>query len=127
MAPHLLENGVVIMLTASVFFAIFDALAKYLTISFSAGEIVFARFAFGLIVTFHTLFQEKSWLGKRDFFLLILRGLSGIGTFYLTLLAFKVDTLSVTMILFFTNPLWSLLLSVYFLDDPSPGRGWCAL
>ena len=75
MAPHVFENGIVIMLTASVFFAIFDALAKYLTGSFSAGEIALARFAFGLIVTFHTLFKEKSWLEKRDFFLLILRGL----------------------------------------------------
>ena len=117
MAPHVFENGVVIMLTASVFFAIFDALAKYLTSSFSVGEIALARFAFGLILTFHTLFNEKSWLEKRDFFLLILRGLSGIGTFYLTLLAFKIDTLSVTMILFFTSPLWSLLLSAYFLDE----------
>jgi len=117
MVPHVFENGIVIMLTASVFFAVFDALAKYLTSSFSAGEIVLARFAFGLIVTFHTLFKEKSWLKKRDFFLLILRGLSGIGSFYLTLLAFKIDTLSVTMILFFTSPLWSLLLSAYFLDE----------
>jgi drug/metabolite transporter (DMT)-like permease len=112
-----LENGVVIMLTASVFFAVFDALAKYLTSSFPVAEIAFARFAFGLIVTFHTLFKEKSWFEKRDFFLLILRGVAGFGTFYLTLLAFETDTLSVTMILFFTNPLWSLLLSAYFLEE----------
>ena len=71
MAPHVFENGVVIMLTASVFFAIFDALAKYLTSSFSVGEIALARFAFGLLLTFHTLFNEKSWFEKRDFFLLL--------------------------------------------------------
>jgi len=117
MAPHLSENGIVIMLAASVFFAVFDVLAKYLTSSFPVAEIAIARFAFGLLMTFHTLFNEKSWLEKRDFFLLILRGLSGIGTFYLTLLAFELDTLSVTMILFFTSPLWSLLLSAYFLDE----------
>ena len=117
MAPHVFENGVVIMLTASVFFAVFDALTKYLTSSLPVGEIALARFAFGFIVTFHILFKEKSWLDKRDFLLLIVRGLSGIGTFYLTLLAFEVETLSVTMILFFTNPLWSLLLSAYFLNE----------
>jgi drug/metabolite transporter (DMT)-like permease len=117
MAPHVFENGVVIMLAASVFFAVFDALAKYLTSSFPVAEIAIVRFAFGVLMTFHTLFKEKSWLDKRDFFLLILRGLSGIGTFYLTLLAFELETLSVTMILFFTNPLWSLLLSTYFLDE----------
>ena len=117
MAVQVFENGIVIMLTASVFFAIFDALAKYLTSSFSAGEIAFARFAFGLLMTFHTLFNEKSWLEKRDFFLLILRGLSGFGTFYLMLLAFEIDTLSVTMVLFYTIPLWSLLMSTYFLDE----------
>ena len=117
MAPRFFENGVVIMLAASVFFAVFDALAKYLTSSFSAGEIVFARFAFGVLMTFHTLFKEKSWLEKCDFFLLILRGVSGFGTFYLTLLAFRTATLSVTMVLFYTIPLWSLLLSAYFLDE----------
>ena len=117
MAPHVFENGVVIMLAASFFFAVFDALAKYLTSSFPVAEIAIVRFAFGVLMTFHTLFKEKSWLDKRDFFLLILRGLSGIGTFYLTLLAFELETLSVTMILFFTNPLWSLLLSTYFLDE----------
>ena len=117
MAPHVFENGIVIMLTASVFFAVFDALAKYLTISFSIGEIAFARFAFGLVMTFHTLFKEKSWFEKRDFFFLIFRGLSGFGTFYFMLLALEIDTLSVTMVLFYTSPLWSLLLSAYFLDE----------
>ena len=33
------------------------------------------------------------------------------------LLALEIDTLSVTMVLFYTSPLWSLLLSVYFLDE----------
>ena len=117
MAPHVFENGIVIMLTASVFFAVFDALAKYLTISFSIGEIAFARFAFGLLMTFHTLFKEKSWLEKRDFLLLILRGLSGFGSFYLLLLAFEIGTLSVSMVLFYTIPLWSLLMSIYFLEE----------
>jgi drug/metabolite transporter (DMT)-like permease len=117
MAPHVFENGIVIMLVASVFFAIFDLLAKYLTSSFSAGEIAFARFAFGFLMTFHTLFKEKSWLEKRDFFLLILRGLSGFGTLSLLILAFQIETLSVTMVLFYTIPLWSLLMSTYFLDE----------
>jgi len=117
MAPHVFENGIVIMLTASVFFAIFDALAKYLTNSFSVGEITFARFAFGLLMTFHTLFKEESWIEKRDFCFLILRGVTGFGTFYFMLLALEIDTLSVTMVLFYTCPLWSLLLSAYFLDE----------
>jgi hypothetical protein len=38
------DNGIVIMLEACFFFAVFDSLTKYLIGSFTTGEIVFVRF-----------------------------------------------------------------------------------
>ena len=117
MTSHFSENGFLMMMGACVFFAIFDGLTKHLTNSWSPGQIAVVRFAFGAVVMFPTLFREKLWQSSRDFSLLVLRGVLGAGTFYVTLLAFKMGTLSVTMVLFFTNPLWSLFLSAYFLDE----------
>lgn len=111
------DNGIVIMLEACFFFAVFDSLTKYLIDSFTTGEIVFVRFCFGAIMMLPSLLRQRSAIRSKDYFLLMLRGLSGAGTFYLTLLAFRSGPLSVTMVLFFTNPLWALFLGALFLKE----------
>jgi drug/metabolite transporter (DMT)-like permease len=111
------DNGIVIMLEACFFFAVFDSLTKYLVGSFTTGEIVFVRFAFGALMMLPSLLRQRIGLRGNDYFLLIFRGLSGAGAFYLTLLAFRSGALSVTMVLFFTNPLWALLLGAVFLKE----------
>jgi drug/metabolite transporter (DMT)-like permease len=117
MASVLLDNGIVIMLEACLFFAAFDSLTKYLVNSFTTGEIIFVRFCFGALMMFPTLLRQKIWIGRSNFFLLLLRGLSGAGTFYLTILALRNGALSVTMVLYFTNPLWALFLGALFLEE----------
>ena len=112
-----LDNGIVIMLEACFFFAVFDSLTKYLVDFFPSGQIVFVRFCFGAIVMLPSLFRQRIKIRKVDFFLLMLRGLSGAATFYLTILAFQSGALSVTMVLFFTNPLWALFLGAFFLSE----------
>ena len=111
------NNGILIMLGASGFFAVFDSLVKYLTGSFTTGEIAFVRFGFGALMMFPSLLQQRLWLDKRDFSLLILRGLMGAGAFFSFILSLQTATLSVTVILFFTSPLWALFMGTYFLDE----------
>jgi drug/metabolite transporter (DMT)-like permease len=117
MASIFFDNGLLIMLEACVFFTVFDSLTKYLVDSFTMGEIAFVRFGFGALVMFPSLLQQRFRINRRDFFYLVLRGLLGAGAFYLTILAFQIGALSVTMVLFFTNPLWALLMGALFLKE----------
>ncbi len=112
-----LDNGIVTMLEACFFFAVFDSLTKHLVQFFPSGQIVFVRFCFGALVMLPSLLRQRLSIRKVDFFLLVLRGLSGAAAFYLTLLAFRSGALSVTMVLFFTNPLWALFLGAIFLGE----------
>lgn len=111
-------NGVIIMLAASGSLAIFDGLTKYLAVFFSAGEIALVRFGFGALVMLPVLLRQKGWFGKRDFSLLILRGLLGVGVFYAVILAFQAGApISVTMVLFYTGPVWTLLMGALLLGE----------
>ena len=117
MASLFLDNGIVIMMEACFFFAIFDSLMKFLVNTFSMSEIAFVRFAFGALMMVPLLLRQEFRITRGDFFFLILRGLSGVGAFYATLLAFRSGALSVTMLLFFTNPLWALFMGALFLGE----------
>jgi drug/metabolite transporter (DMT)-like permease len=114
---HIAGNGVLTMLVASCSLAIFDGLTKYLVAFYSAGEIGFVRFGFGALVMLPVLFRQKAWFGRRDFSLLILRGLLGAAVFYCLILAFQVGTISVTMVLFYTSPVWALLMGALLLRE----------
>ena len=116
------DNGIAIMLEACFFFAVFDSLTKYLVNSFSMGEIAFVRFGFGAVMMFPSLVQQRLGIRRKDFFLLLFRGLSGAGAFYLTLLGFQSGALSVTMVLFFTCPLWALFMGALFLEEHLTGE-----
>ena len=111
------ENGILVMLGSSLSFAIFDSLVKYLVGSFSAAEIAFARFGFGALTMLPSLFRETGWRNRRDLPLLILRGLTGTGAFYTFMFALQTTPLSVTVVLFFTSPIWALFMGTYFLDE----------
>ena len=112
-----LENGVVIMLEACFFFAIFDTMAKYFVQSFTMGEVAFVRFGFGALMMAPSLLRNWSGIAKKDYFWLVLRGLMGAMAFYLYFLALQTGTLSMTMVLFFTSPFWALLMGALFLRE----------
>jgi drug/metabolite transporter (DMT)-like permease len=122
MASVFFDNGIAIMLEACFFFAIFDSLTKYLVNAFTLGEIVFVRFCFGAVMMLPFLLRQRLGIRRKDLILLLLRGLSGAGTFYLTLLAFLSGALSVTMVLYFTCPLWALFLGALFLKEHLTGE-----
>jgi drug/metabolite transporter (DMT)-like permease len=105
------------MLSASGFYAVFDSLNKYLTGIFTPGEIAFARFGLGALVMFPSLLQQTLWRDRRQTAYLVVRGLLGAGAFYALILALRTSHLSVTMVLFYTNPVWALFLAAYFLRE----------
>ena len=100
-----------------LFFAVFDSLTSDLDWLLTMGAICFVLFCFGAIMTLPSPLRQRLTIRSEDYPLLILRALSGAGTFYLTLLAFRSGALSVTMVLFFTNPLWALFLGALFLKE----------
>lgn len=110
------------MLEACLFWTASDSLSKYLVSSFTMGEIAFVRFSFGAVMMFPALIQQRLGIRWKDFFLLLLRGLAGVGSFYFTLLGFQSGALSVTMILFYTCPLWALFMGALFLEEHLTGE-----
>ena len=111
------ENGILVLLASCIFFAVFDSLIKYLLDSFTMGQIAFVRFGFGALMMLPALMKQRFGITRQDFFYLVLRGLLGAAVFYTTLRAFQVGTLSVTMVLFYTNSLWALFMGAFFLDE----------
>jgi drug/metabolite transporter (DMT)-like permease len=111
------ENGIFIFLGACLLFAVFDSLTKYLVDSFSPGDLAFFRFCFGALLTFPFLFRQRFWLDKGDLSLLILRGLLQTGVFYSMILSLRTSTLSLTMLLFYTSPVWALFMGAFFLKE----------
>jgi len=118
MDSRIAGNGVIIMLAASGSLAIFDGLTKYLAAFFAAGEIALVRFGFGALAMFPFVLRQKVWFGRRDLSLLILRGLLGVGVLYAVILAFQAGaTISVTMVLFYTAPVWALLMGALLIGE----------
>lgn len=75
----LAHNGVLIMLSASGFYAVFDSLNKYLTGIFTPSEIAFARFGLGALVMFPSLLQQTLWRDRRETAYLVVEGSWGQG------------------------------------------------
>jgi drug/metabolite transporter (DMT)-like permease len=114
---RLTTNGIAILIGACCFFTVSSSLLKHVTGTFSAGEIALARFGIGALILSPLLLYQKISLDKRDLFFLTLRGLSGALTFYAFVLALKFSSLSVTVMLLFTSPIWALLLGASFLKE----------
>jgi drug/metabolite transporter (DMT)-like permease len=114
---RLTTNGTAILIGSCCLFAVSNSLVKQVTGSFSTGEIALARFGIGALILSPLLLYQKISLDKRDVFFLTLRGLSGVLTFYAFVLALKHSSLSATVMLLFTSPVWALLLGAGFLKE----------
>jgi len=111
-------RGPAALFGATVVFAIFDSMLKYLTHHLPAGEIILVRFSLGLIISAPFMIRHVRSLDARSLVLLITRGLlGGMGLFSL-LHAFRLGTLSGSMVLLSTNPIWALILSALLLREP---------
>ncbi len=111
-------KGPAALFSAAGFFALFDTTLKYLSLRLPSGEIVLVRFLLGLIISAPSLIRHTKHLDVRSMILLITRGLFGGLAIFSLLQAFRLGTLSGSMVLFFTNPIWTLLLSALLLREP---------
>ena len=114
---RLTTNGTMILFGACGLFAVSNSLVKQVSGAFSTGEIAFARFGISALILSPLLFYQKIPLDKRDLFFLTLRGLSGVLTFFAFVLALKHSSLSVSVMLLFTSPVWALVLGAVFLKE----------
>lgn len=110
-------NGIAIMLGACGCYTFFNLFAKHLVNQLSVGEMGFARFGFGALMMTLVLSRRGSWSHKADFRFLIFRGLLQSGIFFAMLLSYRVSTLSMTVVLYYTSPAWALFFGAYFLDE----------
>ena len=117
--------GILWMLAASVFFVSLDATAKYLTHSYSAVEITWARYLF------HTIFVI-AWAGARlptalrraRFGMQFLRGLFLVATTLLYFLAIRTIPLADATSIMFLSPILVTALSAPLLGERVGLRRW---
>lgn len=111
--------GPIWMAAAAVLFGFFDTLCKHLTSFMPVANIVFLTLLIraAMITPAVIRRKEKIWRGRKEFILLCLRGVLGAGAFLCMVRAMKMGTLSTTMVLFYTNPLWALIFGAIFLGE----------
>ncbi|MBW2146465.1 MAG: DMT family transporter [Deltaproteobacteria bacterium] len=110
-------KGPAALFSAAGFFAFFDTMLKYLSLRVPSGEIVLVRFLLGLIISVPALIRYSRHLDGRSVVLLITRGFLGALAIFSLINALRLGTLSGSMVLFFTNPIWTLVLSVILLGE----------
>lgn len=120
LSSNLFDNvkGPAVLFSAALFFAIFNAMLKYLSHNIPSGEIILARFLIGLIVSAPAIIRHIHNLDRGSLILLITRGVLGGVALFSLLQAFRLGTLSGSMMLLSTHPIWALALSVLFLREP---------
>ena len=106
MLTRFLSSGFALMVLAAFVYAISDITLKYLTSSLPITEISFIRFFLGGIILWPALsYQRISLKGNRLRFL-ILRGIVGTLSFFCILKSMALIPLSLTMVLFYTFPIF---------------------
>jgi drug/metabolite transporter (DMT)-like permease len=120
LSSDLFDNvkGPVVLFGAALFFAIFDAMLNYLSHNIPSGEIILSRFLVGLIISAPALIRYIHNLDGRSLILLIARGVVGGVAIFSLLQAFRLGTLSGSMVLLSTHPIWALVLSALLLREP---------
>ena len=117
MLTRFLSSGFALMVLAAFVFAISDITIKYLTSSLPIMEISFIRFFLGGIILWPALsYQRISLKGNRLRFL-ILRGIVGTLSFLCMLKSMALIPLSLTMVLFYTFPIFVAFISSLWLGE----------
>lgn len=126
-APAVLR-GIVLMCTASLFFAIMQVLVRYVSRQLPPFEIAFFRNVFGFIIFVPLLVSGgPGFLRTRRLGLHVVRGLLNVGAMLMVFTALSLTPVARVMALSFTAPLFAALLSVLFLGERFRARRWMAL
>jgi drug/metabolite transporter (DMT)-like permease len=109
-------NGFVLMALAAVFYSMSDVLLKLLS-AFPAGEIGFIRFVTGGLILWPFMVSKGIALRGHGTGALLLRGAFGTVSFFLLQRSITLIPLSNAMVLFYTYPLFVVLLSFFLLGE----------
>lgn len=110
-------KGPVIILVASLLFAIMGVLTKLASESLPTTEIAFARFLFGVITLLILVRAKVINLASERKSLLIARGVFGGCSILLFYLAISGGTLTNATVLNNTYPLFATIFAAYFLQE----------
>lgn len=104
-----------------------DIISKFMGQRLDAFEVTFFRFFFGLVTLFpFVIAQGKSAFKTNQFFLNVVRGIFGAVSFFLYIYAVIKLPLAEVIIILWTIPLFSLVLSKIFLGENVTKFRWIA-
>ncbi len=112
---RLLTPGFGLMTLSALAFSSTSLAVKPLASLLPATQIIFAHFVMGVVVLGPILFLRGSGLRGNPAWLLILRGLCGSLSFFFFLRSLTLISLSNSIVLFFTYPVFVLLFSLFLL------------
>jgi len=122
-----IDQGVLYMLLASLFFAIVGAFAKILSREMPSVEVVFFRNIISLLFVTSTIFKYPIKQSGGKPWLLFFRGLMGL----LGVLAFFYNiahiSLADAMTFSRTSPIWTAIFAYIFLGEKISKKGWIAI
>lgn len=104
-----------------------DIISKFMGQRLSAFEVTFFRFFFGLVTLLPFVIAQGKYAFKTNqFFLNIIRGIFGAASFFLYIYAVIKLPLAEVVIILWTIPLFSLILSKIFLAENVTKFRWIA-
>lgn len=127
MSPRL--TGILLMVTAMVFFTLLDATAKHLVQSLPPVVAVFGRYVVALGLSLAVILRkgDTSLMVTSYPKLQVLRGLLLMSSTVLNFIAIMYLQLAQTAAIFFSIPLWVCALSVTILGEKVGLRRWIAV
>ena len=122
MVKRFFASGFWLMVLAAFIYSIGDTVLKVLSSSLPTTEIVFIRFLLGALLLWPILSSRRISFKGNHLRFLILRGLLGTISFFCLLKSMAMIPLSITMVLFYTFPLFTALFSFFLLGE-TVGKG----
>ena len=127
MLKRLLSSGLGLMVLAAFIYSISDILNKLLTLSLPITEIAFFRFFLGGMILWPILVSRRISLKGNQIWALILRGIFGTVSFFCLLESMARIPISLTMVLFYTFPIFTAFFSFLLLGETIKKKGFALI
>ncbi len=122
MLGRFLSNGFGLMVLAAFVYAVGDVLYNLLTSSLPITEIALVRFLLGGIILGPIILSRGVSLKGNQIKALVLRGVFGTVSFFCLLKSMTLIPFSLTMVLFYTYPIFVVFFSFLFLRETVGGK-----
>ncbi len=127
--PDDVPRGILLMIGATILFAVWSAIGKWQVALYPVGEVMFLRSISSLVVCMVVMlpFTGISVFATRRRRDHIVRGLSQAISQTFTIIAFSLMPLAGAIAINFSAPLWTVLLSIIWLKETAGPARWTAL